>query len=386
MNKHIVIIGTGLAGYMLAKEYRKLNADNRLTLITKDDGAFYSKPLLSTALAQQKTPDQLAVNDVVQMRSQLQADVHTYSVVQSINPHAKTLHYTNDDGDQKPLRYDQLVLATGAEKIVIPLTGDALNDVLSVNNLEDYRLFRAKLFNKKRIVILGAGFVGCEFANDLINAGHEVTIVAPDAYPLMRLVPKIAGEFLQSTFANAGVNWRLSCFAQQVNHDGAQYQVYLSDGTVITADLVFSAVGLRPDVQLAKSAGLLVDRGVVVNHQLQTSDSSIYALGDCVQMDGALKMYVAPILHAAKVLAQTLLGAQVDLHYGVMPIMIKTSLVPVVVVPPDEDISGEWQFEQSSQGVRALFFDQEKILRGFVLAGIFTKEKMQLTKQMDVRV
>lgn len=383
MSQHIVIIGTGLAGYMLAKEYRKLNVENRLTLLTKDDGAFYSKPLLSTALTQQKTPDQLAVSDAAQMRLQLQADIHTHCDVLSINTQTKTVCYCKDDGDQKQLHYDRLILATGAEKIAMPLMGNAVSEVLSVNNLEDYRFFRAALSDKKRIVVLGTGFVGCEFANDLVKTGYDVTMVAPDAYPLMRLVPEPVGNFLQSAFVKAGVSWRLSCLAEQVNRVNDHYQVHLSDGSIVEADLVFSAIGIRPDVRLAKAAGLVVDKGVVVNHRLQSSDPHIYALGDCAQIMGSLKMYVAPILQSAKVLAQVLSGEAIDLHYPIMPIMIKTPIAPVVAVPPNLTISGEWEFGQTDQGLRALFLDSEKRLHGFVLVGDCVKEKMQLVKKMS---
>lgn len=384
MSKHIVIIGTGLAGYTVAKEFRKLDTESSLTIITQDDGCFYSKPLLSTALAQNKLPEQLPVYDATEMSSQLNASIHTYWSVDALDLEGKQCHCKDEAGRLQTISYTQLVLANGAEKVQVPFEGDATDDVLSVNNLTDYRYFREKLVGRKCIAILGSGLVGCEFANDLIKSGHEVVLISPDQYPLKQLVPQAVGQALQSVFCDNGAVCYFERFAKQIDYCDQGYQVTLSDGLSLEADIVFSAVGIRPDSRLAKAAGIDVDKGVIVNDQLQTSHQDVYAIGDCAEYLGALKMYVAPILHGAKVLAQVLSGGESRLAYPIMPVAIKTTLHPIVLVSPAASDIGEWVIEKQDGGVKALFYNDQNQLRGFVLSGNFAKERMAMVKQMGV--
>ena len=167
----IVIIGTGLAGYTAAREFRKLDPATPLHLISRDDGSFYSKPILSNALALKKTPAQIALNTAADMERQLAATVSPHSAVTAIDTAA---HHVSVDGTAIP--YIKLVLAVGADPIRLSLAGDAADGVLSVNDLSDYARFRQVLDGKRRVVILGAGLIGCEFANDLRLGGYDVNV------------------------------------------------------------------------------------------------------------------------------------------------------------------------------------------------------------------
>lgn len=377
-----LIIGAGLAGYMVAKSLRKHDADCSLALVTTQDGAFYSKPLLSTSLTKQKTPDALVVSDANVMAQQLDADIFTLTEVVHIDRSAQVVLVVDRSGEKTQLHYDQLVLALGADKKQVPLSGDAVDSVVSVNSLMDYRAFRQQLEGKKRVAILGSGLVGCEFANDLIQNEFAVHVIAPDAYPLLQFVPEMVGFSVQKGLAKAGVQWHLSAFAKDVSHLGDAYQVTLSDGSVVAADLVLSAVGLTPNVAIAKQAGLQTQVGICVNNQFQTNDPHIYAIGDCAQVDGVVRMYVAPILKGAEALAKTLAGVQTAIHYPVMPIVIKTTLHPVVAVPPVTNTPGSWEITGDANNVRALFVSPSGELSGFALSGASVAERSVLTKKM----
>lgn len=376
MNAAIVIIGTGLAGYMLAKEFRKRDAQSSLILITQSDGTFYSKPLLSTALINNKTVDQLCIHVVDVMRQELNATILTRTGVTSIDALNKNI--VCDDG--KNIQYDKLILANGAEKIKIPLSGDAVQTVLSVNNLDDYRVFRKALIGKKHIAILGTGLVGCEFANDLIHAGFLVSVIAPDKSVLQQWVPECVGNALQNALQIMGVTFHLKLFAKKINHANSGCDIILSDGQKIKADLVFSAVGIKPDLTLAQSAGVKTNRGVVVDAHLQTSDPHIYALGDCAEIEGELKMVVAILLQSARVLAGVLTGELQALNKTSVPIAVKTSACPIVTVPPPKNQVGEWKVESDHNNVRALFYDAGNQLRGFALSGTCVKDKAELLR------
>ncbi|MDQ2994551.1 MAG: FAD-dependent oxidoreductase [Pseudomonadota bacterium] len=377
MQHGVIIIGTGLAGYMLAKEWRKLDNTTPLTIITKGKGDFYSKPLLSTALTHAKTPDVLPTASAEQMAEQLSAKILRETTVTRIDAENKTVHV-----DGEILAYNKLVLAFGADVIMPPLQGDAVDDVLSVNSIEDYVQFRDALSPSAKIIILGAGLVGCEFANDLANVQHPVHVVAPAEYPVDRLLTPELGNVVKTALSSSGVIWHLQQTAVSINHHNNALHVTLSDGTLLEADVVLSAIGLRPHIELAQSAGLRVARGVMVNRQLRTSDENIFALGDCAEVCGVVLQYIAPLLACTRALAKTLHGEPTDVVYPAMPVVLKTPACPVVVAPAPQDVTGKWQLNGEGVDWCALFHDQENRLRGFALTGVRCKERAELQKQL----
>jgi len=375
----LVIVGTGLAGYTLARAFRKLDAATPLYLVTGDDGSFYSKPMLSNALAKGKSPAQLAQADAEKMARDLDATVWTGTRVEAVDAAAQTLRTSRG-----PLAYGRLVLAVGAQPIRPPLAGDGAEAVLSVNSLEDYGRFHAALEGVERVAVLGPGLIGCEFANDLALSGRKVTIIGPDARPLGRLLPEEAGAALQAALGNLGIQWHLGTTAERVERADNGYTIFLADGATVAADLVVSAVGLRPDVRLAEAAGVAVNRGIVVDGALRTSDPHIYALGDCAEVEGQVLPFVMPLMEQAKVLAAVLAGQPARLSYPVMPVVVKTPAHPVVVVPPAPGANGTWQVEVREDGTHAEFRDGER-LHGFALTGAAVSAKQVLVQILSER-
>ncbi|MES2365830.1 MAG: FAD-dependent oxidoreductase [Pseudomonadota bacterium] len=374
----IVIIGSGLAGYTLARELRKLDKNVPLVIITADDGRFYSKPLLSTALAQGKTADQLAGALAPAMAEQLNAEVLVYSRVEEIDPATCNVRVA-----QRLIAYSKLVLALGADPMRPQLTGDAAESVMSVNDLTDYARFRERITGAQRITILGGGLIGCEFANDLSLAGHQVDIVHPALYPLDRLLPEAAAQDLQRALSKAGVTWHLGRTATAVNHAAAGYGVTLNDGTVIAADAVLAAIGLRPRVPLAQAAGIRTSRGIQVNRLLETSAAGVYAMGDCAEVAGHVLPYVLPLMAQARALAATLAGAPTEVIYPAMPVIVKTPACPIAVATVAEGLAGNWQVSCVEDGVCALFQDEKKGLLGFALTGKQAGQRQALAKQLQ---
>ena len=375
--KPIVIIGTGLAGYSLAKEIRKLDTEIALHLITADAGESYSKPMLSNALAKAKTPQDLAMASAEAMSQELVAPVWTGTRVSAIDAAARQLQTGAGS-----LVYERLVLAVGATPVNPPLSGDAAHEVLSVNSLADYARFHDALQAARHVAVIGPGLIGCEFANDLIASGRQVTVIGPDSSPLGRLVPLEAGQALQRGMQQAGVDWRLGMVVQSVDRQGQGYCLSLSDGSQLQADLVLSAIGLRPAIELAQQAGLAVARGIVLDRTLQSSDPAIFALGDCAEIEGLVLPFVMPIMHSARALAKTLTGTKTELCYPPMPVVVKTPLHPVVVSPPADANAGAWQCEVQDDGVRALFRDTQGRLLGFALTGAYVKERQSLASSL----
>jgi rubredoxin-NAD+ reductase len=374
----IVIVGSGLAGYTVAREFRKLNADSPVTILSSDHGGFYSKPMLSNALATGKTPDSILNSDAAKMADQLKLTVRPHTRVMAIDRSSSSL--VLQDGERLP--YRQLVLALGADQIRLPLSGDGAGLVSSVNDLDDYRHLRDALEGKNEVVILGAGLIGCEFANDLAVAGYRVHLVDIGEWPLGRLLPQSGGAFLQSRLESVGVTFHLNDSVQHVDRVGERLRLTLAKGGTLEADIVLSAVGLKPRITLAQEAGIAVNRGIVVDQSLKTQDPSIYALGDCAEVAGRVLPFVMPIMHASRALAATLAGNPTPASYPAMPVLVKTPSCPTTISPPDIGARGDWKVTEDQDGFKALFQDEGGNLLGYALMGAATKEKNALTSQL----
>ena len=375
----IVIIGSGYAGYGLAEALRQRTADQEILIFTADDGANYSKPGLSNALARGKSADELVSETVLQLEQRLNIRIYAHCKVQRIDPDAHVLHTAL--GEQP---YSKLILALGAAPIRLPFAGSGAADVVSVNDLQDYRVFRHKLENAKHVTIVGNGLIGCEFANDLAAQGIKVSVVGLTGWPMDRLLPEQIGQQLQSNLTDMGVNWHLNTTVDQIERDGDAYQLTLVNGEQLNTDLVVSAVGLKPRTELAETAGVLCNRGIVVNGGLRTNVQDIYALGDCVELQGKLLPYIAPINFGLRALADCLLGRPTMAQYPLMPVMVKTPALPLTLLPPEPDTEGEWLVERIEGGLRGLFIDANHTVQGFALAGDCTPERQQWMEQIGL--
>jgi len=372
----VLVVGSGLAGWSVVREFRKLDTTTPVFMVTTDAGDFYAKPALSNALVQGKAAEQLVTTSAEKMVATLGVTLLQHTRVSAVDVEAQEVQTSKG-----AFVYRQLVLATGARPVRWSFSGNATHDVMSVNSLADYATFRAKLGAGARVLVIGAGLIGCEFANDLAASGHAVQVVDPGAEPLSALLPQAASADLRAALSGLGVQWHLGTTVQAVDRAGHELAVTLANGQSTTTDVVLSAVGLRADIGLAQAAGLEVDRGVVVGAQLQTSVSHVYALGDNTQYAapsvGGLSRalpYVMPIMHAAKALAQTLSGTPTEVCFPWMPVSIKTPAMPLVVAPPLPGVAGQWQ--SMAPGVWH-FVDAAAQVRGLVLSGAQTARRAE---------
>jgi rubredoxin-NAD+ reductase len=377
----VVILGTGLAGYGLAKEFRKHDSDTPLILITSDDGRSYSKPMLSTGYTKGHSADDLAQSDAGNMAGQLKASVWTMTKVNEIDTARQLIKVADAD---TAIHYGKLVLALGAEVIRPPIEGDGLTLVYSMNDLLDYADFRTAVAknNVKKVCIIGGGLIGCEYTNDLLNGGFEVEVVDPLGYCLPTLLPEPAGKAVQAALEAKGARFHFGPLVTAVNKAEKGVVVSLNNGQTIAADIVLSAVGVRPRTALAKASGIATNRGIVTNRLLETSAPNVYAMGDCAEVNGHVLVYVAPLMAAAKALGKTLAGEPTEVSYPAMPVTIKTPACPVVVAPVAAGTQGEWTIESDGNNVKAQFRDSAGKLLGFALTGDATKDKVALQKEL----
>lgn len=372
------IIGSGVAAWTLVRELRKASPDAEIRLITADAGDFYSKPMLSNAFASGKTAEALLMTPAVKLAEQQKTDLHIHTRVLEIDLDSKKV--ITDKGD---FRYDQLVLGLGADTIQLPIQGDGNADTLSVNDLWDYAEFRKRVDGKAKVAVLGAGLIGCEFANDLLKAHIHTTVFDLADRPLPRLLPPEASAFMKSALSAQGIEWKLGRTVQSIEKSSSGYVLTDSTGERTEADLVLSAVGLTPRTQIAKAAGLTIDRGIVINEFGRTNDANVYALGDCAQYHGQFVLpYIMPVMQAARALAKTLSGEETAIKFPAMPVMIKTPDCPAVVNPPLPGQEGAWEVDVTETGVKALFKGKAGELLGFALLGDASKERQALTPQL----
>jgi rubredoxin---NAD+ reductase len=373
----IVVVGSGLAGFGVLRELRKLSPGAKLTMVTLEDGHFYSKPALSTALANGKTAETLVTSNAQKMIAQLKLDARIGREAESIDRVGKALCTTGG-----PIPYDVLVLATGALPVRPALDGDAAHRAIAINQLTHYEQFRAELTDAARVLILGSGLVGTEFANDLVTTGYKPIVVDMLPLPLAQLVPSAVGGKVRDALATKGVEWHLGRKIVAINYANPApgYVATLDDGTSIEAALVVSAVGLRPNVALAQEAGLDIGVGIRVNEFGQTSDPHIYAIGDCAEYQHGLSAYVTPIMAAARGIARSALGTPTEMRFPPLSVQVKTTLFPINLLPPPRTVSGTWHvLEEDVAGDKYIFVDAVNIVRGYAL----TQEKCEQRMDMD---
>ncbi len=360
----LVIVGSGHAGYSLAQAVRRRDPKAEIVILTRESGHLYSKPALSIATSQDRSPDALIAEAPFEIEQRLKIRVYPHCDVQSIDADAHQVRTSHG-----VMRYSQLVLALGASPVRLYVAGRA-DAPLSVNNLDDYRLLRHKLEGASRVAIIGDGLIGCEFANDLAASGFDVNVIGIGKWPLERLLPQQAGAHLQRALTTLGVKWHLQNSVSEILGEPDAWTLLLADGTRLDADVVISAVGLAPNVALAADGGIEVGRGIRTDAQLRTSVADIFALGDCVEIDGRPAPYLAPINHGVDALARTLTGQPSNVLYPPMPVQVKTPVAPLILLPASAALArGEWRVDETGDGFSCGHFDSSGQMHGFALIG-----------------
>lgn len=374
----LVIVGTGMAGVGLARALRRQGDTRTITLVSADSGDDYSKPLLSTGFAKRLSPDKLAQRSAEALADELNAQIVTHTHVTQLDVDNHVLQLSSG----ATLGYDELVLATGAAPHTpFRIPSELAERCFTVNDLDDYRRLHGALNQPTRVAIIGAGLVGCEFANDLHAGGHQVTVIAPESAPLPRLLPERLGSALADTFQEAGIRLALGRTLETLSQDADNaLTLQLDNGERHTVDIILFATGLAPRTQLAEAAGLSVSpSGIQVDRQLRTNQPHIYALGDAACIDGVNAMYVQPLQASVKALAATLGGTPTPVSFGAWPVVVKTPLLPVVAYPPTQPPE-RWRIEGDGNDFTALAENKDGHLIGFALTGGCVRRKVELSR------
>ncbi|WP_343503194.1 nitrite reductase large subunit NirB [Alloyangia pacifica] len=306
MAKKLIVIGAGMAsGRMLEHLIDEAPGAYDITLFNAEPRGNYNRLMLSPVLSGEKTYEDIVTHDAAWYEERGVTCRFGEKVVE-IDTAAKVV-----TGENGTLPYDKLVIATGSNPFIIPLPGHDLPGVIPYRDLEDTEAMMA-LGAGKRAVVIGGGLLGLEAAAGMAARGTEVDVVHIMGHLMERQLDEAAGYLLRKSLVDKGIRIHCKANSKQILADdrGHVRALQLDDGTELPCDLLVMAVGIRPSTALGKAAGLEVNRGIVVNDQMLTSDPDVLALGECVEHAGAIFGLVAPLYDQAKVLAKTLLGQE----------------------------------------------------------------------------
>jgi rubredoxin-NAD+ reductase len=362
----LLIVGTGAAGYGLLRALRQLqrHAQPPVVLVTRDDGAAYSRKQLPSGMADGREARELVIATAEQMAHRLEALVHA---------HTQALHIDRERAvvitDRGEFAYSRLVLATGSE-VLRPdgIRGNGADRILMVANLAEYGYFRHQLSGRGRVVLLGGSLIACEYADRLAHAGYTVVLLEPGSRLLGQRLPALCAGRLAQLLAASGVRVVLESGIQRAEQGVEGLALTLRSGAGLTADVVLALGGGQPRTGLARDAALDVRTGILVDETNRCSDPDIFALGSCAELVGRGRACVQDTDDACAALARTLMGGTSRAQWRPPQQRLTLGGVPFVLCAPPP-VGGEWHEVATGRGVTACFEDQRGELRGFALLG-----------------
>ena len=304
MKEKLVLVGNGMAGVRTLEELLKLAPEKYdITVFGSEPYGNYNRIMLSPVLAGEKTVDDIMLNDV-EWYADNGITLYTGKTIKEIDRAGRKV--VADDGTTAD--YDRLLLATGSNPFMIPVPGKDKDGVIAFRDIHDVDTMLAASREYSKAVVIGGGLLGLEAANGLMKQGMDVTVVHLLDSLMERQLDKPASALLKASLEERGMKFRMEAATAEIIGNGRARGVRFKDGSEIEADLVVMGVGIIPNTELAKSAGLHCERGIVVNDVMQTFDPRIYAVGECVQHRGIAYGLVAPLFEQGKVAANQLAG------------------------------------------------------------------------------
>lgn len=299
----LVVVGNGMAGMKVVEELLKISPDlYDITVFGAEPHPNYNRIMLSPVLAGEQKFEEIILNDI-SWYAENGIRLHLGKKVVRLDRARRIV----ETGDGVTVEYDRLLLATGSSPFILPIPGKDMEGVIAYRDIQDTEAMIEAAAKYKNAVVIGGGLLGLEAANGLKLRGMDVTVVHLAGWLMERQLDRTAGRMLQQELEKKGLKFQLEKkTAELFGENGRVSRVRFSEGEEIPADLVVMAVGIRPNTELAESAGIHCNRGIVVDDTMQTFDPRIYAVGECVSHRGMAYGLVAPLFDMAKVCANHL--------------------------------------------------------------------------------
>ncbi len=382
----LVMVGNGMAGVRCLEEILKTDSDMfEITVVGSEPHPNYNRILLSSVLQGTTQLEEITINDF-KWYEQHQIQLFTGETVVAID-HKSQIVMT-DKG--RGLYYDRLILATGSVPFVLPLPGVEKEGVISFRTIEDCQKMQETAKNHKKAVVIGGGLLGLEAARGLLHLGMEVHVVHISSFLMERQLDETAAKMLQAELEKQGMKFLLEKQTEEILGNKRIEGLRFTDGTSVEADLLVMAVGVRPNVHLAKESGLTVNRAIVVNDFLETSIPNIFAVGECVEHRGMVYGLVKPLYEQAVVLAKRICGVDGQGYEGtVLATQLKISGVDVFSIGAfqEDSASKSIKIHDEVEGTyKRLVFQEDKIIGAVLFGDTGERTKLQnmILKKQDV--
>ena len=360
--KRLVVVGNGMAGMACVEQILKYSPRFDITVFGDETHVNYNRVLLSSVLAGEKEADDIVIHSLEWYRKH---DITLRAGVRIVDVDADARTVTGDDGSVT--EYDVLLLATGSSAWFPKIEGLDKDGVFAFRTLDDTRELMRRAGPQTKAIVIGGGLLGLEAARGLQVQGCQVTVVHLMPTLMERQLDPDGGHYLLGKMEDLGIKVLLGRTTTAVLGNGHVEGVALSDDSCLEADLVVVAAGIRPNVDLAYKAGLLVNRGIVVNDHMETSSPDIFAVGECVEHRGVCYGLVAPLFEQGKVLAATITGNRGPGYTGTV------QAAKLKIMGVDVFSAGDWS-EQNTEPVRyedrALGVYKKLTIRDGRLAGV----------------
>ncbi|QHW32473.1 NAD(P)/FAD-dependent oxidoreductase [Paenibacillus rhizovicinus] len=326
MKKKLVMIGNGMAGVSFVEQLLKLNPSGyEISIIGAEPHPNYNRIMLSSVLAGDASMNDIILNDWHWYRDN---GIRLLAGQEAVAVDTAQRSVTTSAGER--LQYDDLVFATGSLPFMLPLPGADKAGVIAFRDIKDCETMIETAKRYRKAVVIGGGLLGLEAARGLINLNMEVSVVHIHGYLMEKQLDETASRMLQAELERQGMKFLLAKQSDAILGEERVTGIAFKDGTREDADLIVMAVGIRPNVLLAKSSGVEVNRGIVVNDFMQTNVANIHAVGECAEHRGMVYGLVAPLYEQGAVLAKRLAGAESGGYHGsVLSTKLKVSGVNV---------------------------------------------------------
>ncbi|PCJ83748.1 MAG: nitrite reductase large subunit [Thiotrichaceae bacterium] len=378
MKQKLVLVGNGMAGIRAIEELFKHNTTGDvgcerydITVIGAEPHPNYNRIMLSPVLAGEQTIDDIILNSI-EWYEENNIELITGDAATEISRVKKSV--ITESGKEFP--YDRLLIATGSNPFIIPIPGADKEGVLGFRDISDVNVMVQAAKDYKTAVVIGGGLLGLEAANGLMKQGMDVTVVHLLDSLMERQLDKPASALLKASLEERGMTFLMEASTAEIvgdpNKNGRVSGVKFTDGSEIDADLVVMAVGIRPNFELAKKAGIHCERGILVNDTMQTFDPQIYAVGECVQHRNECYGLVAPLFEQAKVAANHLAHVGSTRYIGSMTsTKLKVTGIDLFSAGEFNEAEGDevLQMQDIASGIYKKLVIKDNVIKGAVMFG-----------------
>ncbi len=370
MKQKLILIGSGMVGARFIERLLHEAPDTYdIRVFNKEPNGGYNRIMLSPVLSGEKSLPEIMTHDHDWFEAR---DVHLHASTEIVVVDQQTKTVTTDLGAVYP--YDKLVIATGSNAFIIPVPGHELPGVVAFRDIRDVNFMIDATKEKQRAVVIGGGLLGLEAANGLIKRGMDVTVVHLGDVLMDVQMDAVSGGLLKDSLEANGMKFAMSAQTSEILGTDHVTGVRFADGSEIDTGLVVMAVGIRPNTGVGRKLGLDVNRGILVNDQLQTSAEDIYALGECVEHRGMLYGLVAPLYEQAQVLADTFADKEAAYQGSFISTKLKVTGISLFSAGDfhDSEESESLVYKDLSQNIYRKIVLKDNKIQGAVMFGDVT--------------